>query len=175
MLCRRNWQPPLVFFPGKSHELVNFVGYSPGSHKRIGHDLAIKKRQQYSKKSMLQFRPDCMHVQSLKVLYFSQSIVTHYLQSHISIFHLTVMDVQDLLSSVSQILTATTSLMIFFSYLHDSSQCHFSLIVNMPSLSPQVSSLIINTPMTFFFFLFSFTHFLVANYALSGPQQPPMW
>ena len=26
------------------------MGYSPGSHKRIGHDLAIKKRQQYSKK-----------------------------------------------------------------------------------------------------------------------------
>ena len=133
----------------------------------------LKNDNSTVKKSMLQFHPDCMHVQSLKVLYFSQSIVTHYLQSYISIFHLTVMDVQDLLSSISQILTATTSLMIFFSYLHDSSQCHFSLIVNMPSLSPQVSSLIINTPMTFFF-LFSFTHFLVANYALFGPQQPPM-
>ena len=30
---RRKWQPPLVFFAGKSHGQKSFVDYSPWGHK----------------------------------------------------------------------------------------------------------------------------------------------
>ena len=32
-----------VFLPGKSHGHKSLVGYSPWSHKRVGHDLATKQ------------------------------------------------------------------------------------------------------------------------------------
>ena len=118
------------------------MGYSPGSHKRIGHDLATKKqRQQHIKKFMLQFLPDCMHVQSLKVLYFFTvncnplSIELYLnLSPHSDgrpksvVIHLTNLNCHHFSNDLSFLPT-------------DSSQCHFSLIVNMPSPSPQVRSL----------------------------------
>ena len=39
---RRKWQPIPVFLPGKSHGQKSLVGYSPWSHKRVGHDLVTK-------------------------------------------------------------------------------------------------------------------------------------
>ena len=39
---RREWQPFLVFLPGKSHGQRTLAGYSPWGHKRVRHDLAIK-------------------------------------------------------------------------------------------------------------------------------------
>ena len=35
---RREWQPTLVFLPGESHGQRSLVGYSPWSHKIVGHD-----------------------------------------------------------------------------------------------------------------------------------------
>ena len=43
---RRNWQPTPVFLPGKSHGQRSLVGYSPWSHKRVGHSL-VHKQQKY--------------------------------------------------------------------------------------------------------------------------------
>ena len=40
---RRKWQPTPVFLPGKSHGQRSLAGYSPGGHKRVGHDLATKQ------------------------------------------------------------------------------------------------------------------------------------
>ena len=34
---------PLVFMPGNSHGQRGLAGYNPWSHKRVGHDLAIKQ------------------------------------------------------------------------------------------------------------------------------------
>ena len=44
--CRRNWQPTPVFFPGKSHGQRRLEGYGPWGHKRVGHNLVIKRQQQ---------------------------------------------------------------------------------------------------------------------------------
>ena len=41
---RRKWQPTLVFLPGKSHGQRSLAGYSPGGHKRAGHDFATKQQ-----------------------------------------------------------------------------------------------------------------------------------
>ena len=38
-----NGQPTPVFFPEKSHAHKNLAGYSPGGHKRVGHDLETKQ------------------------------------------------------------------------------------------------------------------------------------
>ena len=46
---RMEWQPTLVFLPGKSHGQRNLAGYSPLSGKRVGRYLAIKQQQQYQK------------------------------------------------------------------------------------------------------------------------------
>ena len=35
---RRKWQPIPEFLPGKSHGQRSLAGYSPGGHKRVGHD-----------------------------------------------------------------------------------------------------------------------------------------
>ena len=35
---RREWQPTLVFFPGKSHGQRCLAGYSPRGHGRVRHD-----------------------------------------------------------------------------------------------------------------------------------------
>ena len=35
---RRKWLLTLVFLSGKSHGQRSLVGYSPGGHKRVGHD-----------------------------------------------------------------------------------------------------------------------------------------
>ena len=43
---RRKWQPAPVFLPEKSHGQRSLVGYSPWSHKRVGHGLATKEQQQ---------------------------------------------------------------------------------------------------------------------------------
>ena len=43
--CRREWQPTLVFLPGKSHGQRSLVGYSPWGC-RDGHDLATEQKQQ---------------------------------------------------------------------------------------------------------------------------------
>ena len=43
---RRKWQPTPVVFPGKSHHQRSLVGYSPWSHKRVGHSLTAKQKQQ---------------------------------------------------------------------------------------------------------------------------------
>ena len=40
---RRKWQPTPVFLPGKSHGQENLEGYSACDHKRVRHDLVIKK------------------------------------------------------------------------------------------------------------------------------------
>ena len=45
---RRNWQPTLVFFPGKSHGQKSPVGYSPWGCKGFGQDLSTKQQQQTS-------------------------------------------------------------------------------------------------------------------------------
>ena len=37
---RRKWQPTLVFLPGEPHGRRSLAGYSPWSHKRVGHDLS---------------------------------------------------------------------------------------------------------------------------------------
>ena len=39
---RRNWQPTLVFLPGKSHGQRNLVGYRPWGFKRLEHVLVTK-------------------------------------------------------------------------------------------------------------------------------------
>ena len=46
ILWRKEWQPNPVFLPGKSHGQRSLVGYSPRSHRRVGHDLVTKQRQQ---------------------------------------------------------------------------------------------------------------------------------
>ena len=38
------WQPTLVFLPGKSHGQRTLVGYNPRDHKRVGHDLVTKQQ-----------------------------------------------------------------------------------------------------------------------------------
>ena len=43
---RRKWQPTPVFSPGNSHGQRSLVGYSPGGHKRVGHNLVTKQPQQ---------------------------------------------------------------------------------------------------------------------------------
>ena len=40
---RRKWQPAPVFLHGESHGERRLEGYSPWSHKRVGHVLATKK------------------------------------------------------------------------------------------------------------------------------------
>ena len=42
---RRNWQLTPVFLPGKSHGQRSLVGYSPWSHKRVGHSLVHKQQK----------------------------------------------------------------------------------------------------------------------------------
>ena len=44
-LWRRKWQLTPVFLPGKSCGQRSLAGYSPWSHKRVGHDLAAKQPQ----------------------------------------------------------------------------------------------------------------------------------
>ena len=46
---RRKWQSVPVFSPGKSHGQRSLADYSPGGHKRVGHDLATKQQHQPSK------------------------------------------------------------------------------------------------------------------------------
>ena len=46
---RRKWQSPPVFLPGKSHGQRSLLGYSPWSHKRVGHDLVTKQQWQQHK------------------------------------------------------------------------------------------------------------------------------
>ena len=43
---KRAQQPTPVFLPGKSHGQRSLVGNSPQGCKKIGHDLAIKQKQQ---------------------------------------------------------------------------------------------------------------------------------
>ena len=43
---RRKWQPTPVFLPGKFHGQRSLAGYRPWGHKRVGHDLATKQKQQ---------------------------------------------------------------------------------------------------------------------------------
>ena len=43
---RREWQPIPVSLPGKSHGWRSLVGYSPWSHRRVGHSLVTKQQQQ---------------------------------------------------------------------------------------------------------------------------------
>ena len=40
---RRKWQTAPVFLPGESHRQRSLVGYSPGAHKRVGHNLVTKQ------------------------------------------------------------------------------------------------------------------------------------
>ena len=42
---RGQWQPTPIFLPGKSHGQGILVGFSPGGHKRVRHDLAATKQQ----------------------------------------------------------------------------------------------------------------------------------
>ena len=46
LLWRRQWHPTPVFSPGNSHGQRSLVGYSPGGHKRVGHNLVTKQPQQ---------------------------------------------------------------------------------------------------------------------------------
>ena len=43
---RRIWQSTPIFLTGESHGQRNLAGCSPWDHKRVGHDLARKQRQQ---------------------------------------------------------------------------------------------------------------------------------
>ena len=43
---RRKWWPTPVFLPGKSYGQRSLAGYSPWSHKRVGHDFVTKQQQQ---------------------------------------------------------------------------------------------------------------------------------
>ena len=47
---RRKWQPTPVFLPGKSYGQRRLVGYSPWSHKRVGHNLVTKWQHENVKK-----------------------------------------------------------------------------------------------------------------------------
>ena len=40
-----------VFLPGKYHGQRSLAGYSPWNHKRVGHDLATKQKQQDTQKT----------------------------------------------------------------------------------------------------------------------------
>jgi len=46
ILWRRKWQSTPVFLPGKLHGQRNLVGYSPWSHRRIGHNLVTEINKQ---------------------------------------------------------------------------------------------------------------------------------
>ena len=50
---RRKWQSTPVFLPGESHGWRSLAGYSPWSHKRVGHDLVTKHQKKKKKKSAL--------------------------------------------------------------------------------------------------------------------------
>ena len=55
---RREWQPILVFLPGKSHGQRNLVGHSPWGHKKAGHDFVTKQQQEiYTQKKQFQKSP----------------------------------------------------------------------------------------------------------------------
>ena len=41
---RRKWQPTPIFLPWKSPGQRSLVGYSPGDHKRVKHNLMIKQQ-----------------------------------------------------------------------------------------------------------------------------------
>ena len=43
--CKRKWQPPPVFLPGKSCGQRSLAGYGPWGHKRVRHDLVTKQQQ----------------------------------------------------------------------------------------------------------------------------------
>ena len=47
MPWQRAWQVTPIFLPGKSHGQRSLVGYSPGGHKRVSHDLATKQQQPF--------------------------------------------------------------------------------------------------------------------------------
>ena len=42
---RRKWQPTPVFLPGKSDGRRSLVDYSPGGHKKVGHNLVTKQQK----------------------------------------------------------------------------------------------------------------------------------
>ena len=39
------WQPTLIFLPGKSHGQRSLEDYSPWDHERAGHDFKTEKQQ----------------------------------------------------------------------------------------------------------------------------------
>ena len=41
----RNQQPTPTFLPGESHGQRSLLGYSPGGHRRVGHDWVIEHRK----------------------------------------------------------------------------------------------------------------------------------
>ena len=41
---KRKWQPTPVFLSGEFHGQKSLVGYNPGGHKRVGHDLVTKQQ-----------------------------------------------------------------------------------------------------------------------------------
>ena len=49
---RRKWQLTVVFLCGKFCGQSSLAGYSPWGLKRVGHDLATKKTDQYTKKTV---------------------------------------------------------------------------------------------------------------------------
>ena len=53
---RRKWQPTPVFLPGKSHGQKRLVGYSPWSHKRVGHDTT--KQYSFHKRLILAYESE---------------------------------------------------------------------------------------------------------------------
>ena len=50
---RRKWPPTPVFLPGKSHRQRSLVGCSPWGHKRLGHNLVTKQKQQIQIKTLM--------------------------------------------------------------------------------------------------------------------------
>ena len=38
---RMEWQPTPLFLPGESHGQRSLVGYSPGGHRKVGHNLQL--------------------------------------------------------------------------------------------------------------------------------------
>ena len=52
----REWLPTIVFLPGAFHRQRTLVGYSPWSHKRVGHDWATTTHTHTTKKSWTVFK-----------------------------------------------------------------------------------------------------------------------
>ena len=68
----KEWQPTLVFLPGKSHRMRSLAGYKPKCGKKVGYDLETKPLLPYI----------YLHVHIYVSVQFSCSVVSDSLQPH---------------------------------------------------------------------------------------------